>query len=206
MIPEISGGPFPGPCADQAPSLFVSPAVYSVLQAFASPWPPQRPRRSESLHHVGVYEHLMVESSCVYLSASPSVGHVEAAFQHLPLLVPAMKHRQVYHAMPRRCPIVDAPRSRHTRAQSADSWHTLAWRRRTFGVAACTSNNRRVCAYVVSTCQMRILLFVFGIPPNMRSQTVGYIFPKSAYLWRRPAALSFRDWRWSPLRIRTQPN
>lgn len=119
----------------------------------------------------------MLESSCVYLFASPSAGHVEAASQHLPLPGPAMKHRQVCHAMPRRYFIVDAPRSRHTRAQSADSWHTLAWRRRIFGVAACTSNNRRVCAYVVSTCQMRILLFVCEIAPNMRSQTVGYIFP-----------------------------
>ena len=45
-----------------------------------------------------------------------------------------------------------------------------------------------------------------GITPNVRSQTVGYIISKSAYLWRRPAALRFLDWRLGPLSIRTQPN
>jgi len=45
-----------------------------------------------------------------------------------------------------------------------------------------------------------------GITPNVRSQTVGYMIPKSAYLWRRPAALRSLDWRLGPLGIRTQPN
>ena len=162
MIPEISADPFPSPCADQAPSLIVSPAVCSVLQVLVGPWPLQCPARSAGLHYVRVSGHPLIESSFVRLSASPSAGHVELASEYLHPPVPAMKRRQVCHAMPRRCPIEDAPRNRHTHARSADNWHIWAWYRRTFGVAVCTSNSRRVCVCVASTCRMGILLLCAG--------------------------------------------
>ena len=127
---------------------------------------------------MSVSEHPLFESNFVHLSANLFDDLVELAFGYLIPPVSAMKHRQVCHEMLHHCPIVDAPQNHHIHVRSAGSWHTWVWRRRTSGVEACTSNSRRVCAYVASTCRMRRSLLYNKASPKLRSQTVGYMFPK----------------------------
>jgi hypothetical protein len=156
---------------------------------------------------MGVSEHLLPGSNSVHLSASLSGDLVELASEHLHPPAPVTKHRQVYHEMPRRCPIVDALRSRHIRARCADSWHIWAWRRRTSGVAVCRSSNHRVCACVASTCRMRRLLLYTGSPRMCGARQWGISPLSRAYLWRRPAALSLFRLAFGPTSYhRTQPD